>query len=240
VAAPFVLKPHVFLCPAKRHWVILDVNRDKYLCVDRRQFESLGPWLHGWQQGAQGAECQAGAPADEALALANRLLSVGILSEHAEGAKQVRSTARKLPTAAADLDLPASARRSACAHALPFFLSSAKADRQLRSQPFQSVVGYVQERKQRKASSVRPFDLDRARALTEVFDRLRLFYPRPYLCLFDSLALIHFLARFDLYPDWVFAVMADPFEAHCWVQAGNVVLNDTLERVSPLTTIMSV
>jgi hypothetical protein len=73
-----------------------------------------------------------------------------------------------------------------------------------------------------------------------VFDSLRLFYPRPYLCLFDSLALIHFLARFGLYPDWVFGVQADPFEAHCWVQAGSVVLNDTVERVSAFTPIMYV
>jgi hypothetical protein len=73
-----------------------------------------------------------------------------------------------------------------------------------------------------------------------VFERLRLFYPRSYLCLFDSLALIHFLARFDVYPDWVFGVNADPFEAHCWVQAGNVVLNDTVARVSGFTPIMVV
>lgn len=80
--------------------------------------------------------------------------------------------------------------------------------------------------------------LEAALPLLAVFDRLRLFYPRPYLCLFDSLALIHFLARFDLYPDWVFAVRADPFEAHCWVQADAVVLNDTVERVASLHPIM--
>ena len=63
---------------------------------------------------------------------------------------------------------------------------------------------------------------------------------RSYLCLFDSLALIHFLARFRVFPDWVFGVTADPFEAHCWVQTGGVVLNDTVERVSAFTPIMSI
>ena len=77
-------------------------------------------------------------------------------------------------------------------------------------------------------------------SLVSVFDRLRWFYPRSYLCLFDALALIHFLARFHVYPDWVFGVNADPFEAHCWVQAGGIVLNDTVERVSAFTTLMSV
>jgi len=83
-------------------------------------------------------------------------------------------------------------------------------------------------------------DFDRARSLVRVFARLRWYYPRPYLCLFDSLALLHFLARFDLFPDWVFGVSADPFEAHCSVQLGDVVLNDTVERVSALIPIMSV
>jgi hypothetical protein len=238
VPATFFLQPHVFLCQARRHWVILDVNRDKYLAVDRHQFELLGPWLHGWEGGAADP---AGAAADEAVALANRLLSAAILSERADGAKQARPTAHEPPsTAAVDLDLPASARKSALAHAVSFFLSAGRADRQLRRQPFQSVVAHARARKEQKAGPRHRFDLDRARALVDVFNRLRLFYPRPYLCLFDSLALIHFLARFGVYPDWVFGVMADPFEAHCWVQGGDVVLNDTLERVSAFTPIMCV
>jgi hypothetical protein len=165
------------------------------------------------------------------------LLRVQILSEHADGAKPARPTAHASPTAAVDLELPASARKNVFAHALPFFLSAAQADKQLGEQTFESAVAYVRARKAREA---RPFDLDRARALVEVFDRLRLFYPRPYLCLFDSLALIHFLARFELHPDWVFGVTADPFEAHCWVQAERVVLNDRIERVAAFTPIMCV
>jgi hypothetical protein len=98
----------------------------------------------------------------------------------------------------------------------------------------------VRARKSRNASRGGGADFERVRSLVSVFDRLRLFYPRSYLCLFDSLALIHFLAQFDVYPDWVFGVNADPFEAHCWVQAGNVVLNDTLARVSAFTPIMYV
>jgi len=240
VPATFYLQSHVFLCRARRHWVILDVNRDKYLSVDRGQFESLGPWLHGWEGGAGCVADDPGAAADGALALANSLLSVAILSERADGAKPARATALATPMAAADVDLPANARKPALAHVMAFFLSAAKADRQLRGQLFRSIVADVQARKRRKEAPGPRFDWDRARALVEVFDRLRLFYPRPYLCLFDSLALLHFLARYGLYPDWVFGVTADPFEAHCWVQAGRVVLNDTLERVSAFTPIMGV
>jgi len=138
------------------------------------------------------------------------------------------------------MDVAVRSRRSSCAHAPSFFLSSARASRQLRDQCFQSIVAFVQARKRHNANPSRPLDIERAHFLLSIFDSLRLFFPRPYLCLFDSLALINFLAHFNLYPDWVFGVMAEPFEAHCWVQAGGIVLNDTLERVSAFTPIMYV
>lgn len=238
----FFLQPDVFLCRTKRHWVILDVNRDKYLCVDGQQLESLGPWLHGWEGtvpcGAEAASALS--PPREAIALANKLLSLQILSEHAGGAKEVRGIVYPHPTDAVDPDVPAHTRRSPYTHALTFFLSSATASRQLRDKGFQATISRVRARKRGKVDSSRPFDSQRARSLISVFGSLRWFYPRPYLCLFDSLALIEFLAHFNLYPDWVFGVTADPFEAHCWVQSGGVVLNDTIERVSAFTPIMYV
>jgi len=69
---------------------------------------------------------------------------------------------------------------------------------------------------------------------------------RPYLlvgresCLFDSLALLNFLASFSLFPQWIFGVQMRPFVAHCWVQHENAVLNDTPERVRDYVPIMSV
>jgi hypothetical protein len=50
--------------------------------------------------------------------------------------------------------------------------------------------------------------------------------------MFDSLALVEFLAQWHIFPDWVFGVRVDPFEAHCWVQAVEVVLSDTLSFAS--------
>ena len=236
----FFLQPHVFLCPGKRHWVILDVNRDKYLCVDRRQFESLGPSLEGWEEPAGPGGCAAAAAQEDASALANDLLSLGILSEQASPTKDALRITYPLPIEAIDPDLPTLPRRSSWIHAAPFFASSARASRELRRQSFQLTVESVRARKSRNLGHAGPFGFERARSLVSVFDRLRLFYPRSYLCLFDSLALIHFLARFHVFPDWVFGVSADPFEAHCWVQAGSVVLNDTVERVSRFTPIMYV
>jgi hypothetical protein len=59
-------------------------------------------------------------------------------------------------------------------------------------------------------------------------------------CLHDSLALLEFLARYDIFPDWAFGVRARPFVAHCWVQHGDIVFNDTVEHVAGYTPIMVV
>jgi hypothetical protein len=80
---------------------------------------------------------------------------------------------------------------------------------------------------------------DEAINLTNVFLIIQpIFYRSRDMCLKNSLTMIEFLARYDVFPDWVFGVQLHPFAAHCWVQAGPTVLNDTAARVSSFTPIM--
>jgi hypothetical protein len=57
--------------------------------------------------------------------------------------------------------------------------------------------------------------------------------------LFDSLALLEFLAVYRFFPRIVFGVVADPFQAHCWLQDDAVVLNDDLERLGKYQPILN-
>ncbi|MDI1281734.1 lasso peptide biosynthesis B2 protein [Brevundimonas sp.] len=54
-------------------------------------------------------------------------------------------------------------------------------------------------------------------------------------CLVRSAMLVAFLRRMGLSADWVFGVRLWPFAAHCWVQFGEVCLNDDVERLWPYT-----
>lgn len=58
-------------------------------------------------------------------------------------------------------------------------------------------------------------------------------------CLPRSLAMTYLLRRDGIAADLVFGVTM-PFAAHCWVQQGDMVLSDTLERVRPFRPIMVV
>jgi hypothetical protein len=72
------------------------------------------------------------------------------------------------------------------------------------------------------------------------FDRLAPWLPHDGVCLMRSLQQRLWLARQGLHADWVFGVRTWPFEAHCWLQAGDVVLDDTFDHASGFVPIMVV
>jgi hypothetical protein len=69
------------------------------------------------------------------------------------------------------------------------------------------------------------------------FNRARLYVPVKTSCLLDSLSMAKFLSRRRIVPSIVFGVTRDPFAAHCWVQVGDVVMNDTVGNVTAHTPI---
>ena len=238
-AAQYYLKPNAFICPARRHWVILDVKQDRYLCLDKEEFEALWPWLNGCQRtGSQESVGAARMPPDTAR-LAAELVAREILSESAHDAKPATPTASITPTrclAPAVAHPPVGPR---LLHAPAFLRACAIADARLRVKSIESTVRFITRRKQ-KCSKPDEFDWSKAARLISTFESLRLFYPRPYLCLFDSLALLDFLSHYSLFPTWVFGVIVEPFQAHCWLQQDDVVINDTVERVQIYSPIMCI
>jgi hypothetical protein len=68
----------------------------------------------------------------------------------------------------------------------------------------------------------------------------RFYYPADRICLRDSFMLMNLLLARGVAADWVFGVQADPFSAHCWVQVGDVAINDDVERTSRFTPILVV
>jgi hypothetical protein len=70
-----------------------------------------------------------------------------------------------------------------------------------------------------------------------VFRRARLYVPIEMRCLLDAIAMTRFLLRRRIHAHIVFGIALDPFSAHCWVQVGDLVLNDTVGNVASHTPI---
>lgn len=237
----YFLEPHVFVGLSNRHVVILDVHRDRYACVLREQFERLGPWLNGWEGACSVGRGRPDCPEAAAAEVARMLVSQCILTLDPVRSKPVRSVRAPAPKDHTTSDGGPS-RLALLAKTPAFFFACHRANLALQRMRFETVVEHVASRHatQERPPLVTPASKARATHLVAIFDALRPMYPRPYLCTFDSLALLEFLAGEGEFPRWIFAVRADPFHAHCWVQYGQTLLNDRVERIARLTPIMVV
>lgn len=72
------------------------------------------------------------------------------------------------------------------------------------------------------------------------YERLRPWYPRRRVCLFDALALMAFAVSQRVSADWVTGVRGRPFAAHCWVETEGQIISVTDDDCSSFTPILRV
>ncbi|MCD9007026.1 lasso peptide biosynthesis B2 protein [Luteimonas sp. XNQY3] len=75
------------------------------------------------------------------------------------------------------------------------------------------------------------------RNAAHAFLRARRYVPIETRCLLDSLSMTRYLARRGHHVCIVFGVTEDPFAAHCWIQTGDLLLNDAIGNVETYTPI---
>lgn len=223
----YFLPPHVFVCRRGDAYVFLDLRRDDYTMVDGDSAAALAAAIGGIEP----------LPEHAAKAL-DELLHVGLLTTEAVvggtmAASQVVSATNSLVDAE---DLPGAEVR--LGHVWKFALAYMTAFWRLRFTQLEKTVGRLEHRKQRAGLTLS--DLHRARDLTASFQKIRLHFPVRYVCLTDSLALLEFLAMYEILPDWVFGVKLEPWAAHCWVQKDDFLFNEVADEAGSYSPVMSV
>ena len=234
----YFLSKDCFACNTQNYWIILSASRDKYSCVTHADLMSIGNRLHGWQDrsGGAGYFSQFGAEADT---LIDSLISKGIITANPSDGKPFAESECQVCEREAETPEPDAPAKRPLFYVARFILACAKIDWQLRKRDLFRILARIERRRLLARSSAAIRSVTHASTLIAAFTDLRALYPRPYLCLFDSLALLEFLATYRIFPRLVFGVVADPFQAHCWLQDGNVVLNDDLEQVGKYKPILS-
>lgn len=81
---------------------------------------------------------------------------------------------------------------------------------------------------------------DAGAAMVRAFEQAKLLRTAADRCLPRSIALAGCLAAVDDPCHVILGVTSPPFGAHCWVQKGDVVLNDSHEEVQRYTPILVV
>ena len=241
--APYLLARHVHLCVCGRHAVLMDLRRDKYVAVAPAHL--LADWVRGWpraQAPPEGDAAQDGrAEVSRARQLIAQMLEQGMLVG-ADGQGRPATPLVIAPPQRTLLEFDFDERVTAGpgqAARLAFAWMRARSALALR--PMYGIVRSAQARKARVPPERHAADPARERALVQIFVHLRpLFYTVRRACLLDSLTLVNFLAGYGVYPEWVFGVRTAPFDAHCWVQRGEVLFNDLPDRVRQYSPVLKV
>jgi hypothetical protein len=226
----YFLPPHVHFCSRGDDYVFLDLQQDDYILVNGKAAAAL----HALSLAAGAGEAK-----PESADALQELLQGGLLTTDRSKGKDLRATTATLAMEPL-IDPEAAPRvRLSPLHLYRFIAASITAAIWMRRVALYQTVRAVELRKARH-SSRQSFDMDRARNLTAVFQALRALFPRNYLCLYDSLALLEFLASYRIFPTWVFGVRLEPWAAHCWVQEGQFVFNEDVEEAGAYTAIMTI
>jgi Transglutaminase-like superfamily len=243
MSASYFLSPHVHVCVAGKQVVLLDLERDKYLALAHPH--PLARWVKGWPVPLSDSESAAseagGRPApDPQNGLLAKMISQGLLvTDPAIGKEAAPVLAEQPKVALVEYDLNFRPRTT-LAHFWHFFTACTAAKWCLKHRPIKEVVEAARLRK-RRAPSTPGVDIGEVRPLVAAFDHLRpLFFTAKNACLLDSLTLVNFLAGHGVFPEWVFGVKTDPFYAHCWVQQGEHVFNDTPDYIRGFSPILVV
>jgi hypothetical protein len=218
------LRDDLSFCRVEGHLVFLDIENDQYFRLPRaRELAFLAYVESGTCEGANLRE----------------LVEHNVLTAQPPIALRTPSTDMQRPTQSAlEVTLP---KKKATVNALlGVFSAVCSTHWLLRKRSLKAVLESLVAYRSARTSRPLPPSGEQLTATAATFGRLRLWVPIDTCCLLDSIALVRFLARRRLYANIVFGVTGDPFSAHCWVQVGELVLNDTVGDVNVYTSIRTV
>jgi hypothetical protein len=214
----YQLRDDLSCCDVDGHMIFLDIAQDRY-------FKLTGPL----EKALRRFQAQENVPP----VLLENLAAARILVETQGPETQAAKTNIQRPSRSSIEQAPATDNcRLGMAVILEVMAIVWSIHRQLKTRALKTNLDEARTYRDRKTGAFHvaapaAFEDDLLLA-NRLFARARRYVPVEPTCLLDSLSLLRFLARRGLPVNIVFGVTSEPFAAHCWVQAGDIVLNETL------------
>lgn len=218
----YTLRNDLTFCRIGERLVFLDVGNDRYFRLPQAPEHSLLAYL-------------AHDPVSD-LEI-NDLVERGLLVERSQATAGPQLPV--IPVARSAMEMPVPARRPKLFEKLEVLALVLSTRLALKCKPLGRVLGSLSAGTQGRGTQQRSVAglEQRLTDAASVFRHSRVWVPVEMRCLLDSVALAKFLRRRQLDAQLVFGVALDPFSAHCWVQTGDLVLNDTVGNVHAHTPI---
>jgi Transglutaminase-like superfamily len=235
---PYYLCRHVYLSMTGDAGILMDLRDGSYIGVSPAQAGVLSRLVTGWPAPTRPPEDRT---LKEVSGLVATLTQRGLITDDTSVGKEARPVAlRAVEAQLVDRDVVESPHIR-FHHLLNLLLVWLLSKVSLRLRSLGAVLRTEQKRKTRLTKPTSEADLSTIRHLVNVFLHLRPFvYSHKDRCLFDSLVLIRFLARYHIFPQWVIGVKTDPFLAHSWVQLDQYSINGRpgfIQGFSPIVVI---
>jgi hypothetical protein len=217
----YMLRNGLSFCETGGRILFLDIDRDRYFCLTQQSEAGFRRMVAD--------EATAGADA----LMIKRLVSDGLLVAAPAGARPTACPPARRP-ARSLLDVPGQAGTGAVASALARL---GTANLALRMLPLHRVLARLRhrKRKQDQPSLAAP---DATLEIAAAFRRSSRIVSPLNRCLPRSIAAAHALLASGARPDLVIGVRLNPFNAHCWVQCGDTLVNESLDEVRNFTPIL--
>ncbi len=217
--ATWRLTPYAYAAVCGDDLVLLDVRRDSYFCLP---------------QAGQGLDLAVG---DRRLGrmdpdLAGDLAAAGLVEAGGPVSRQMAWAPPTVDLLSHSLPKPSVSEIASLAASLATMALN------YRRRSFAELLAKAQERHMRVGSEAADPEIGMRAALA--FRTLLPWSPVQGACLFQAFLLLDYLGRRGQIADWVFGVRTWPFSAHCWLQSGVAVLNDTVDRVRAYQPILIV
>lgn len=219
--APYRLRDGLSYCILDGHPIFLDVYSDRYFRLSTELEQSFISYEAG----------------DRAEGNVGALLGCRLLTQAPDEPSSELSYCIDAPRRSA-IEQACSTRAVRPVTLLEVIALVCSTQAQLKTHSLKAILEDVVALRRKSTSSTSTAHSDQSllRA-TSAFGLARKYVPLATTCLLDSLALMKFLARRHLHANLVFGVTNDPFTAHCWVQAGDLALNETVGDATARTPI---
>lgn len=219
----YSLRPNLSYCVIDGRAIFLDIDGDRYFRLDDSLEAAFFAYVHAKYVDKAGIDAL----------IEHAILTPGSTSDN--------RSHRLSPPTRSSLELTSGSGPIRMTAILKVFMIVRHTRRQLRTQALKDVLDNLVRYREGSRLNAASSGSHEARILdfAGLFVRSRLYVPfeTSTSCLLDSVALTTYLAGHDVSANIVFGVTSDPFSAHCWVQCGDLVLNDTVGNAAAYTPI---
>ncbi|SES06598.1 lasso peptide biosynthesis B2 protein [Sphingobium sp. YR768] len=220
----FMLCDDLCFCKSAGAVIFLDARTGRYFALPSHFVGAFSRWIDGFQ------------PSCDDVQILEHLAQQGILVETEHPPQCFNIKFASLPPPAVEIGLDGrfpSFQLAVCAIASRLIWTW-----RVRHHSFSSLIDRIKNiRSSSSRKTVRGAQRDLVR-LVHAFRFSDLLLGSHDRCLPRSLALVATCRKYGLSPLLVIGIQAAPFAAHCWVQDGDVVVNESPDRAQMFTPIL--